>query len=39
ANSKIQKYNKLRTKSGVIIGSKLAYHKEDISRNNYSIAL
>ncbi|CAB4473554.1 unnamed protein product [Rhizophagus irregularis] len=37
-SDRIQKYGKLRTKSGVLIGSKLANRKGDIARNNYSIA-
>ncbi|RIB19101.1 hypothetical protein C2G38_2036328 [Gigaspora rosea] len=35
--NKIQKYGKLRTKFGVTISSKLANHKGDFARNNYSI--
>ncbi|CAG8632610.1 15479_t:CDS:2, partial [Funneliformis caledonium] len=35
----IQKYGKLRTKSSVLIGSKLANRGGDVARNNYSIAL
>ncbi|CAG8746049.1 4145_t:CDS:2, partial [Funneliformis caledonium] len=34
----IQKYGKLRTKSSVLIGSKLANRGGDVARNNYSIA-
>ncbi|CAB4383932.1 unnamed protein product [Rhizophagus irregularis] len=34
----IQKYGKLRTKSGALIGTQLANRKGDIARNNYSIA-
>ncbi|CAI2181758.1 5406_t:CDS:2, partial [Funneliformis geosporum] len=34
----IQKYGKLRTKSEVLINSKLVNRKGDVTRNNYSIA-
>ncbi|CAI2164146.1 5319_t:CDS:2 [Funneliformis geosporum] len=34
----IQKYGKLRTKSGSLIGSKLVKRKSNVARNNYSIA-
>ncbi|RIB15819.1 hypothetical protein C2G38_2191565 [Gigaspora rosea] len=36
-NNTIQKYGKLQTKFGVIIGSQFSNHKGDIFRNNYSI--